>query len=167
MIGLLTPTHHPLLLYLSNTVNVWLKFLKRVSGRVNFWQRYVTEVYLPLKYKLISSFIRTKIRSFKIKRYLCFRRGWRGGGGSDENLVKVSQFFMFGWWWAIFRQQGGLPPFSSLQQGNSWRCNFEEWLYGKRLFKQIIFFRICLAYRCFVFNFAYISYLYSDQTVTS
>ena len=76
MIGLLTPTHYPLLLSLLNTVKVWLKFLKRVSGRVNFWQRYGTEVYLPLKFKLISSFTRTNM--------------------SEENLVKGSKFFLFG-----------------------------------------------------------------------
>ena len=116
MIGLLIPTHYPLLLSLLNTVKVWLKFLKRVSGRVNFWQRYGTEVYLPLKFKLISSFIRTN--------------------KSEENLVKGSKFFLFGWLWEIFRLQGGLPPISSLQQGNSWRWNLEEWLYEKRLLKQ-------------------------------
>ena len=54
----------------------------------------------------------------------------------------------------------GLHPFSSFQQGNSWRWYFEEWSYEKRLLKQMPFFRIYLAFRRFVFNFVYISYFY-------
>ena len=60
-----------------NTVNVWLQFWKRIRGGVDFQQRYGNEVYLPLKYKLISSLLRIKIRVFQIKRQGNFLLGHR------------------------------------------------------------------------------------------
>ena len=52
---------------------------------------------------------------------------------------------MVGWGWAIYWLRSELSPFQSLQQGNSWRWNLEEWLYEKKLLKQMLYFKICLA----------------------